>query len=213
MDVDPPVRARITAFASIAMYEGYAADDASALRSLAGQVNGLWNVPVPPGRGTVDGAIVAAEAQRIVLGSLLSDSLAQRVADSVAVAQAADRRATGVRQAVVSRSQEHGAAIARVILAAAAAEVSRTLVLRHPRECALAAAGTTRDAVQQGAPQAAVTPHPPASAAEAAEATLLATIVGVDAREAASVKGAPGPVDHCVSERVQGRLRTRHAAP
>src|SRR5262245_36358571 len=66
----PPVAARISAYASIALYEGYAADTRSNLRSLAGQLNGVWSVPQPDGIGRVDGATVAAEAERVVLDSM-----------------------------------------------------------------------------------------------------------------------------------------------
>src|SRR5881409_2679433 len=68
----PPVAARISAYASIALYEGYASDKRSKLRSLAGQVNDLATLPTPPDGRSVDGATVAAEAERVVLDSLFS---------------------------------------------------------------------------------------------------------------------------------------------
>ena len=37
----PPIAARISAYGSLALYEGYASDRRSPLRSLAGQLNGL----------------------------------------------------------------------------------------------------------------------------------------------------------------------------
>src|SRR5882672_2687045 len=68
----PPVAARISAYGSLALYEGYAADSRSTLRSLAGQLNGLDRLPEPP-RLAVDGATVAAEAERVVLDSMFRD--------------------------------------------------------------------------------------------------------------------------------------------
>src|SRR5512139_57183 len=53
----PPVASRISAYGSLALYEGFASDTTSGLRSLAGQVNGLASLPAPPGDGPVDGAI------------------------------------------------------------------------------------------------------------------------------------------------------------
>ena len=41
----PTVAARISAYGSLALYEGYAADGRSPLRSLAGQLNGLASLP------------------------------------------------------------------------------------------------------------------------------------------------------------------------
>src|SRR5947209_4169852 len=61
--IGPPVAARISAYGSIALYEGYASDSRSTLRSLAGQLNGLAALPsVAEGR-RVDGATVAVEAE------------------------------------------------------------------------------------------------------------------------------------------------------
>jgi hypothetical protein len=122
----PPVAARISAYASIALYEGYAADPRSKLRSLAGQLNGLWSVPlsnVPAGRN-VDGATVAAESERIVLDSLFSEGYAstRRTIDSLANAQIASRRAAGVRGDLLERSVAHGRALGNAILAWAATD-------------------------------------------------------------------------------------------
>src|SRR2546423_53627 len=92
----PPVAARISAYASIALYEGYAADPRSNLRSLAGQLNDLATLPAP--RGAVDGATVAAEAERLVLDSLFREGYAstKRTIDSLAHAQTEERRNAGV---------------------------------------------------------------------------------------------------------------------
>jgi len=120
----PPVAARISAYASIALYEGYAADPHSRLRSLAGQVNGLWSVPVVAGDRAIDGATVAAEAERVVLDSLFSEGFpgTRRTIDSLAAAQIEARRRAGVKGDLRERSLAHGRALARAILAWAATD-------------------------------------------------------------------------------------------
>jgi hypothetical protein len=120
----PPVASRISAYGAVALYEGYASDSSSGLRSLAGQVNGLTSVPAPPAGGTVDGAIVAAEAERVVLDSLFRDGFAstRRRVDSLAAAQVAGRVAAGVPEAVRDRSLEHGRALGAALLAWAATD-------------------------------------------------------------------------------------------
>src|SRR5262245_2266926 len=112
----PPVAARISAYASIALYEGYAADSRSNLRSLAGQLNGLWALPQPDGIGRVDGATVAAEAERAVLDSLFSEGYAstRRTIDSLADAQVAARTRKGIR----SDEREHSVALGKRLGAA-----------------------------------------------------------------------------------------------
>jgi len=115
----PPVAARVSAYASLALYEGYAADRRSGLRSLAGQLNGLDALPTPPEEAAVDGAIVAAVAERIVLDSLFRDGFAstRTTVDSLAGAQVAARVAAGVRDDERARSAEHGRALAAALLA------------------------------------------------------------------------------------------------
>ena len=110
-----PDAARVSAYAALALYEGYAADPQSGLRSLAGQLNALWKVPLKPEDAPVDGATVAAEAARVVL-----DSLHGAANDSLANAQIARRRASGVDADLSARSVAHGRALARVILTWAA---------------------------------------------------------------------------------------------
>ncbi|HEY4659513.1 MAG TPA: hypothetical protein VIH11_08395, partial [Gemmatimonadaceae bacterium] len=85
----PPVAARISAYGSLALYEGYASDARSPLRSLAGQLNGLASLPSVSDEAPVDGAIAAAEAERVVLDSLFRDGFAstKRTIDSLADAQ------------------------------------------------------------------------------------------------------------------------------
>ena len=116
----PPVAARISAYGAVALYEGLAADPRSRLRSLAGQLNRLEQLPAPGGE--VDGAIVAAAAERVVLDSLFRDGFAstRRTIDSLAAAQIAARRARGVGDALAKRSQGYGVALGHAILAWAA---------------------------------------------------------------------------------------------
>ncbi len=118
----PPVASRISAYASLALYEGYAADRRSGLRSLAGQLNGLVSLPPPPDGAPLDGAIVAAEAERVVLDSLFRDGFAgtRRTIDSLSAAQVAGRVAAGVTEAGRERALVHGRALAAALLAWAA---------------------------------------------------------------------------------------------
>ncbi|MFP5353863.1 MAG: vanadium-dependent haloperoxidase [Gemmatimonadota bacterium] len=120
----PPVAARISAYGALALYEGYAADPASGLRTLAGQLNGLASLPTPPAEGAVDGAIAAAEAERVVLDSLFRDGFAstRRTIDSLARAQVEGRVVAGVSEAQRDRSIAHGQALGAAILAWAATD-------------------------------------------------------------------------------------------
>ncbi|MBX9928959.1 MAG: vanadium-dependent haloperoxidase [Gemmatimonadaceae bacterium] len=120
----PPVASRISAYASIALYEGYAAGGGTSLRSLAGQVNGLERLPQHPEGGPLDGAVVAATAERVVLDSLFRDGFAstRRTIDSLSAAQIAARTAAGVADAQRDRSVKHGEALGRAILAWAATD-------------------------------------------------------------------------------------------
>lgn len=116
----PPVASRISAYAAVTLYEGYASDPSSRLRSLAGQLNGLAALPKIEQR--VDGATVAAEAERVVLDSLFRDGFAstRRTIDSLSSAQSDARAAAGVSRAVREASQRHGRALGAAILAWAA---------------------------------------------------------------------------------------------
>lgn len=120
----PPVAARISAYSSVALYEAYAADPSSGLRSLAGQVNGLWSVPRPAKDAPIDGATAAAEAQRVVLDSMFVEGFpsTRRSIDSLASAQVAARRAAGVPRDVSERSVAHGRALGATILGWAATD-------------------------------------------------------------------------------------------
>ncbi len=116
----PPVASRVSAYASLAIFEGYAADVSSGLRSMSGQLNG-WTAPEVPTEA-LDGATVAAVAERVVLDSLFRDGFAstRRTVDSLAEAQVAARRATGVDDALSERSVVHGRALGAALLAWAA---------------------------------------------------------------------------------------------
>lgn len=120
----PPVAARISALAAIALYEGYASAPASTLRSLAGQLNALDSLPAVPAGGAIDGAIVAAEAERVVLDSLYRDGFAstRRTVDSLAAAQAAARVAVGISESTRDRSIAHGRRLGAAILGWAATD-------------------------------------------------------------------------------------------
>jgi hypothetical protein len=122
----PPVAARISAYASLALYEGYASDPQSRLRSLAGQLNGLepLHLPPRPADGPVDGAIVAAAAQHTVLDSLFREGFAstRRTIDSLARAQILAREQAGVDGTVRDRSAKYGRSLGAAILAYAASD-------------------------------------------------------------------------------------------
>lgn len=119
----PPVASRISAYASLALYEGYAADPRSGLRSLSGQLSG-FSIAAPDRDGPVDGAIVAAEAERVVLDSLFRDGFAstRRTIDSLAAAQRAGRASAGVDAETAERSANDGKRLGAAILAWAATD-------------------------------------------------------------------------------------------
>ena len=115
--MSPPVASRIMAYATTALYGGFAAAD-PALPPLGGTMNGLADLPLAAG-GEADGALVAIEAERTVLDSLLHDALPttrsamQRLADSLAAA----RSATGVPERVRTRSAQLGRSIGLAVVA------------------------------------------------------------------------------------------------
>ena len=119
----PPVASRVSAYGAVALFEGYASDTTSGLRSLAGQLNGLGALPAPSPRG-VDGAIVAASTMRTVLDSLFREGFAstRRTVDSLAKAQIRGRVDAGVSAAMRNRSVEHGRLLGAAILGWAAGD-------------------------------------------------------------------------------------------
>lgn len=118
----PPIAARISAYAGVALYEGFASEKSTGLRSLGGQLNGLPALPVSS--LPVDGAITAAESERIVLDSLFRDGFAstRRTIDSLAQAQVVARVTAGVSPAMRDASLAHGRALADAILSWAATD-------------------------------------------------------------------------------------------
>ena len=122
--IGPNLASRISAYTSLALYEGYASDPRSTLHSLAGQLNGLSRLPEPSNDVGADGATAAATAVRVVLDSLLRDGFAstRRAVDSLAAAQIAAREVAGVGRARRDHSVAHGRALGAAILAYAATD-------------------------------------------------------------------------------------------
>jgi hypothetical protein len=120
--LSPPVTSRIHGYAGLALYEGLHRADPQ-YRSLGGQLLGLPPFPEPDAEH--DWPVVAAEAERRVLGGLI-EGFAQPstrvMVDTLAEAQIARRRAVGVSEAVIESSLEYGGEIADRILARAAAD-------------------------------------------------------------------------------------------
>ena len=118
-----PVASRISAYGALALYEGYAADTNSTLRSLSGQLNGFTLIKYP-GLVALDGATTAAAAERVVLDSLLRDAMpaTRRAIDSLANAQIRARAAAGVDSVTIRFSVAAGTGIGSQILAWAEAD-------------------------------------------------------------------------------------------
>ena len=116
--LSPPVASRLTAYAAVALYEGWAAFSDS-LRSLAGQLNGLDALPRPRREERYDPALVALEAQTVVLRALYQEGFAST---QVAISALHDsllavRKAQGVTAQVADRSRVYGKQLADAILA------------------------------------------------------------------------------------------------
>src|SRR2546422_3155603 len=73
--LSPPVASRVSAYAAVALYEGWAAFSDS-LRSLAGELNGLGSLPRPRREERYDPALVAMEAQTVALRRLYQGGFA-----------------------------------------------------------------------------------------------------------------------------------------
>ena len=115
--LSPPVAARVSAYAAIALYEGWAAAGDS-LRSLVGQVNGFERLPPMPAGGRLDPALVALEAQTVVLRGLYRGGFAST---DVAIASLHDslagvRTGSGVAESVARRSLDYGSTIGQAVL-------------------------------------------------------------------------------------------------
>lgn len=121
--LSPPVAARVSAYAAVALYEGWARGSDS-LRTLAGQLNGLDSLPEPePGR-RYDRALVALEAQTVVLRELYRGGFASTDVTITALRDSllGIRAEAGVTGDLRDRSLEYGAQLGRAILAWAAAD-------------------------------------------------------------------------------------------
>lgn len=115
--LSPPVAARVFAYDAVALYEGLAPGSPQ-LRSLAGQLNGLRELPAARPGERYDWATVAVSAETTALKGLFREGLP---ATQVAIAQLGDsqiaaRTARGVSPAVRDRSVEYGAAVGRAVL-------------------------------------------------------------------------------------------------
>lgn len=134
--LSPPVAARTSAYAAIALYEGWAAFSDS-LRSMAGQLNGLTELPGPDREERYDPALVAMQAQTTVLRELLKEGFAStgvaitRLHDSLLAA----RTSQGVPEPVRRRSLEYGEELGRAILAWSATDgfAGRTFAYQPPK--------------------------------------------------------------------------------
>lgn len=124
--LNPPAAARWSAYAAIALYEGWAAFSDSLL-TLAGQLNGLDSLPKPPRGEQHDPAVVAMEAQAVVLLDFYKTGFASTTSaigflhDSLVDA----RRTAGVPEEVLDRSMLYGSRLGQAILAWAATDQFR----------------------------------------------------------------------------------------
>jgi len=133
--LSPPVASRASAYASIALYEGWAAFSDS-LRSMAGQLNGLTGLPKPSRGERYDAALVAMEAQTVVLRDLYREGFASTETAISALHDSllAARELQGVSPEVRDRSVAYGAELGAAIVAWAAQDgfAGRTLTWTPP---------------------------------------------------------------------------------
>ena len=116
--LSPPVASRVSAYAAIALYEGWAAFSDS-LHSLAGQLNGLDSLPRPRQGERYDAALVAMEAQTVVLRELYREGFASTDVAITALHDSlvAARLRQGVGGEVHQRSLDYGRELGQAILA------------------------------------------------------------------------------------------------
>lgn len=119
--LSPPVASRVSAYAAIALYEGWAAFSDS-LQSLAGQLNGMAALPRPRREESYDPALVGMEAQTVALGELYKDGFAST---GVAIAALHDslvavRMGLGITPQIRDRSLAYGRELGEAIVAWAA---------------------------------------------------------------------------------------------
>jgi membrane-associated phospholipid phosphatase len=115
--LSPPVAARVTAYAAVALYEGLATGSKT-LRSIAGQLNGLDSLPRPPAGAELDPELVALEAQSTVLDTIYREGLPQTKAALAAVTDSLRqaRLAPGVSAAIGRESATYGHRLGFAIL-------------------------------------------------------------------------------------------------
>lgn len=130
----PPVGSRLIGYASVALYEGLAAATPE-LPTLAGQLNGLRELPRPRPGQRLDPTLLAVTAQEVVIDSLLREALPTtratlaHLVDSLTAA----RRAGGER--VEADSRDVGTRIGLAIVAWARGDgfdSTRTLAYTPP---------------------------------------------------------------------------------
>lgn len=116
--VSPPVASRFLGYASLALYEGLAAATPG-MPSLAPSLTRPPALPEAPEGIALDPTLVANEAERTVIDSLLGEALAATRATLGSLVDSLRRTRTsaGVSEAVVTRSEELGRRIGNAIVA------------------------------------------------------------------------------------------------
>src|SRR3989449_11278689 len=112
--LSPPVASRVFAYGAVALYEAVAAGSPR-LRSLAGQLNELNELPRPQPRERYDWTIVTVSAETTLLKVLFREGLP---ATQVAIAQLGDSQIAARRASrpVRDRSTAYGAALGRAVV-------------------------------------------------------------------------------------------------
>ena len=116
--LSPPVASRLLAYAAAGLYEGLAAATPG-LRSLAGQVNGLTELPRSVAGKSYDPELIALASERVILDSLFREALPATKAalEGLSDSLAASRIAAGIPADVRQRSEDLGQRIGAAILA------------------------------------------------------------------------------------------------
>jgi hypothetical protein len=116
--LSPPVASRFLGYASVALYEGTAAADPAA-PSLAGVLNGLPALPAGEKGRRYDPTLVAVEAERLLLDTLLAEGLPASRATLAGLADSLidARMALGIPAAVAIGSRQLGRQIGVALLA------------------------------------------------------------------------------------------------
>ena len=116
--ITPPLASRLLGYASVALYEGLAAATPS-LNSLTGVLTAAPELPRAAPDLSYDPTLVAVEAERTVLDSLLADGLPTTQATVAGLVDSLRRLRTefGVSEEVAVRSEELGRRIGLAIVA------------------------------------------------------------------------------------------------